>query len=282
MITLLDVFDEQFKHVKFDSKLAKALYGYQIAYINSSREYLEFFGSNLLGVHVIRFKDSDVTKFFDLLDIDLYDLSKEIKKVTAINQEFKISSDVFNLTCMYLIHRFMTTPVLTEDQRRRAYYDCAILYFIRCIAAILSARFKYPADPKLAQAAYANLSYKYLIKKLGSWHKVLDYRATDFISETGIHFNDLKEFRDDAIVYAINDSANRISDIIKGYYNELMKVHVGGNKIGVSSSTFLDLEGEKVTKEKTMAVEVYAIYLNSIMSDKHSFIKDELFLLKVL
>jgi hypothetical protein len=69
MITLLDVFDEQFKHVKFDAKLAKAIYTYQISYINSSREYLEFFGSNLLGVHVIRFKDSDVTKFFDVLDI---------------------------------------------------------------------------------------------------------------------------------------------------------------------------------------------------------------------
>lgn len=277
MITLLEVFDNHFNHVKFDAKLAKSIYSYHVNYMNSNREYLEFFGSNLLGVHVIRFKDSDVSKLFDILDIDYFELTTAIKKVKAIDQDRKVSSDTLNITCMYLMHRFMSSPLLSETARYRACYDVAVIFYMRCLAAILSAWVRYPADPKTAQAAYANLSYKFLIKRLGSWHKVIDYRAKDLSSKSGIHHKTLLELKDDyAVVYAINDSAGRIQDIVKGYYRELVKVNDTGSKIGTTSSTMIDVEGEEVTKEKVGSVETYISYLSSIITDEHSFIKEEL------
>jgi hypothetical protein len=123
-VTLADVFDEHFKHVKFDSKLARNIYLYQIGYINRNREHLEFFGSNLLGVHVVRFKDSDVLKLFEeVLDVDFLSLSDDLKKVSSINQDYKVSSDVLNLTSMYLIHRFLTSSLIVDAARKRAAYD---------------------------------------------------------------------------------------------------------------------------------------------------------------
>lgn len=277
-VTLAQVFDEHFNKVKFDSKLAKAIYQYQIGYINRNREHLEFFGSNLLGVHVVRFKDSDVLKLFEeVLDIDFLRLTEDIKNVEEIHQEWKISSDVFNLATIYLIHRFLTSSILNDEQRKRAAYDCALLFFYRCIAALLSYYFRYPSDPKIAQMAYANLSNKFLIKKLGSWHKVMDYRANDFIDKESIHYKKLITFNDDvAIIYAINDGQGRIRDLIKNYYAEFKKVHTEGGSIATTSSTFLDAEGEETLKEKTKSVESYVSYISNIIIDKNSFVDTEL------
>lgn len=277
-VYLADVFDEYFKNFKFDNKLARGLYLYQIGYINRNREHLEFFGGNLLGVQVVRFKDSDVLKLYEeVLDIDYLQLSKDISKVTTINHDYKVSSDVLNLTCMYLIHKFLTSKVINDKDKQRAAYDCALIFFYRCTAALLSYYFRYPSDPKIAQLAYANLSNKYLIKKLGSWHKVMDYRANDLINKESIHYKKLLTFNDDAAtVYAINDAQGRIRDLIKNYYAEFAKVHVDGKSISTTSSTFLDAEGEETIKEKTKSVESYISYIRNTLIDKNSFINDEL------
>ena len=56
-LTLLEAFTELFGHIKFDEALAKGLYNYQVGYVTQNREHMEFFGGNLLGVNIVRFKD---------------------------------------------------------------------------------------------------------------------------------------------------------------------------------------------------------------------------------
>lgn len=278
MITLFEVFEEAFKNVKIDSKLCEAIYKFQVWYATKNEDHLNFFGGNLLGVQVIRFKDSDLAKFYDeVLRIDYFDLSEQVRKVTTINHTFKVSSDVFNLTCMYLIHRFLTEAKLPETKRINAAKDCGLLFFYRCVAAILSAWFRYPTDPAIAQAAYARLSNKFLIKKLGSWDKVMLYRTNELINKNNIHYNALVKFNDDSkIVYCINDSQGRIKDLLKNYMIEFKKVHSQGESISSTSSTYLDAEGEETVKEKIKSVESNITYIKNILHDKHSFIKDDL------
>jgi len=277
-VSLKQLLDEAFKDVKFDVKLAKAINSYQLNYVNRNQEHLEFFGSNLLGVHVIRFKDSDVMRLFDdVLKVDYYDITDNVKDVKEISQDHKVSSDTFNIICMYLIHRFLTSPIINDVQRKRAAFDCGLVFFYRCIAAIMSAWFRYPTDPKIAQAAYAKLSNKYLIKKLGSWMKVMEYRSEDLINKNNLHYKNLVSFKDTfTIVYAINDSQGRIRDLLKNYTAEFMKVHQDGSSINTTSSVFTDAEGEETVKEKTKSTEAYVTYLKTTVIDKHTFIKDDL------
>jgi hypothetical protein len=276
-MTLDQVYSAAFKHLKFDGKLAKKLYACQIQYVNASRDHLEFFGSNLLGVHVVRFKDSDVARIFDALDVDLMHLTEQIRHVKDINQAYKVSSDTFNITMMYLIHRFLTSPVINDTQRHRAAYDCALLFFYRCMAALLSYYFRYPADPKVAQMAYAQLSQKFLIKQLGSWHRVMDYRAEELISADSIHLKALVGWNNDlGIVYAMNDSQGRIRDLIKNYYVVFDRVNRSGERIQSTSSTIIDVEGEETLREKTKSVEAYVGYIQSIVPERNSFIKHDL------
>lgn len=278
IVTLKEVFDKHFVKVKFDNRLAKELYKFQIGYVNANTEHIEFFGGNLLGVQVVRFKDSDLNRFFnDVLNVDYLVLSKDLESVSAVNQDFKISSDVFNLTCMYLIYKFLTSNLLDEKMKYRGAYDVSVIFFYRCLAALISYNFKYPADPKIAQKAYANLNQKYLIKKLGTWFKVVDYRATELLSKDSIHLGNFKKFNDDyATIYAINDSQGRIRDLIKNYYAEFKRVHTDGEGIGTTSGTYMDVDGEETIKEKTKSVETYVNYIRNTIIDKRSFVNDSL------
>lgn len=278
-MTLRDVFDKFFKHVKFNKVLGNKLYRYQLAYLSSNKEHLEFFGGNLIGVNTVWFKDSDIIRLFEeVLDVDYIELAKEIRKLTTINHNFKISSDVFNLTMMYCVHRFITTPDISSDKdRERAMYECCLLFFYRTIAALMSDYFRYPADKKEAIAAYGNLSRKNLIKQFGSWHKLMDYRANDLSSKNGIHYNTLKAFDNDTgIVYVINDSQGRIRGVVKIYYAELVKVHNNKESINVLSSTYLDNDNQEKIREKTDSVDWKIVFIKNTIRDKHSFIKDDL------
>lgn len=188
MITLKEVLDDQFKDVVFDKRLMDAIYRYQVEFLNRNSEHLAFFGSNLIGVHAIRFRVADTLKFYkDVVDVDYLELERALKKVTTISQEFKIISDAFNLTMMYMVHRLATSPKLTDTQKKRAIYDMALVFFYRCIAVRQSDYFHFPADPKIAQAAYAKLSNKFLIKKVGTWRAVMEYRAKELVDPKGLH-----------------------------------------------------------------------------------------------
>lgn len=276
--TILKVFDEHFSHLNFDAKLAKAIYRHQIGYVNESREHLEFFGSNLLGVHVLRYRTSRVNALFnDILQVDMDKLKEDLHNLRIIEPSHKVASDTFNLTIMYLIHRFTGAQRLSASNRRRASYDCALLFFYRTISAIQNSYFPYPTDPKIAQAAYANLSEKYLIKRLGTWNKVMDYRANALLDRKSPHSKTFTRFNNDlAVLYAVTDSQGRIRELVKNYCAEFYKVHEDGESIGTTSTTSQDVDGEKTIRDSIKAPEQMVNYTRSIVLDKRSFIKDDL------
>lgn len=278
MKNLYEAFQKNFAHVKFDSKLADRLYKFQIGYINQNSEHLQFFGGNLLGVHVVRFKDSDLRRFYEeALNVNLVELTEDIRSVETIDHSFKVGADIMNLTCMYLIHGFLRSNLINETKKKRATYDVAVIFCCRCLAALFSHYFKYPADPHVAQMTYANLSNKYLIKKLGSWHAVVDYRSEEMVGKDSIHIKNLKNFSDDnTIVYAISDSQGRFRDMIKNYYAEFMLVRESGDRINTTGGTFFDADGEETLKDKTKSVESDVQYMLQILSDRNSFIKPDL------
>lgn len=276
--TVRGALDKHFEDVKIDAALAKKVYQYQVGYLNTSREYLEFFSSNLLGVYVIRFSDAQVQRFYtQVLGIDFLALKEDIRKADTIDHTFKISGDIFNLTLTYLIHRALTATNMGQKARERLAYDTALVFFYRCMAAITSDWFTYPADPKIAQAAYANLSYKFLIKRLGSWHKVMDYRAKDLTSKEGLHYDRLINLEsDEDLVRVINDSQGRIKDLILNYYSEFAKVHAQGDKVAVTSATIIDADGEEVLRERTRNVDAMIATIKEALTDPNSLVKQDL------
>lgn len=131
--TLKEAFDDIFDGIKFDEALAKSLYKFRVNYMSANKDHMEFFGGNLLGVNIVRFKDSDVNNFFALFDLEYKEVVDQVRRVTTIDHSFKVGSDVFNLTVIYVIHRFLNSPV-NQITRQKACYDTAMIFFCRCCA----------------------------------------------------------------------------------------------------------------------------------------------------
>lgn len=275
--TLKEAFDDIFDGIKFDEALAKSLYKFRVNYMSANKDHMEFFGGNLLGVNIVRFKDSDVNNFFALFDLEYKEVVDQVRRVTTIDHSFKVGSDVFNLTVIYVIHRFLNSPV-NQNTRQKACYDTAMIFFCRCCAALICANFTYPADPKVAQLAYANLSQKYLIKRLGSWNKVLDYRTLALLDKKeSPHTRTLQFFDEDPkIQYVISDSQGRIREMFKGYYSEFMIVHQQGDSLTIQKSFVTGAEGEDVLREKTMGPENYIYFIREIIPDRDTFIRGDI------
>ena len=272
------VFDEICSHLKFDAKLAKRFSDYVISFVNKNEDSMTFFGSGLMGVQIVRFTQQDKDKWFnDVLEADDILLEEKILDLPKINQDFHVSSDLFNLSVVWVIHSFLNSPLLNEKQKNQAMLDAAMALNIKYLTSLLYQYFKYPADPQIAAAAYAQLSYKYAIKQYGSWYATLVARCEDFLSEGSIHYQTLKKFNDDGkIVYMLNDTQGRIRDMVKNLFGELIKVKTQGIKIKSTSTLTLDNEGEQIVKDKTKNLLGYTRYMQSIISDRDSFIKTEL------
>lgn len=274
---ILAILDDSLANVKINDALGKRLYHFQIGYVNTSREYVEFFGSNLLGVHVIRFRDADVLRFFnEVLEIDYDQVETRVRAVDTVINTYKIGGDILNLTLMYLISKILRDKTISDRGRAHAAHNAALIFFYRAMAATLSAWFKYPADPKISQAAYRNLSYKFLIKKYGSWHKVMDYRAENLISKAGVSYQKLMKLgNDEDLVKVINEGANAIRDMLLNYYVEFKKVLDQGEGIGVTQATGLDVEGKEVVRDRINNVEKSVALAKQYLTDPNAFIRDE-------
>lgn len=276
--SLAEVFDRHFEHVKFNEALARKIFDYQNFVANKNQEHTLFFGSNLLGVYVVRLIPRDVMRFFtDYIRVDYANLERDIRKLTTIYHENSISGDILNLTLMYLIHRFYTTPIMPDKKRLRACFDVALIFCFRTVIALTNNYFSWPADPKVAQAAYAALSNQNLIKKLGSWRKLCEYRAEAMVDPKGLNYDRLVLFNDDIVVTSvIQDSQGRFKSVFSIYYDKFDEIHSSGESIGVTSSTIVDVDGDVVLREKTKGVEPLINYARSVMNDPFGLIKSDL------
>lgn len=267
MRTLAEVFGEHFDHLTFDKALATKLYKFQLDYLNSSRDYLDFYSTNMLGVHRVRFKVSDVRRYMlEVLEVDMDQLNKDLDDVPSVMKINSVTSDIFNLTSIYLIHRFMNSNLLNEKDKHRACYDIASLFFMRCFAALISSYFTYQSEERIVKVAYSNLSGNSLIKKLGNWYKVVDYRVNNLLDKNGIHYKTIKTLLEDRVAYVIGDSRDRIKDIIINYYREIVKVRDAGDTIGVLSSLAANAEGEIALVDRSNRVEQKTIEIVNLIN----------------
>lgn len=271
------VFERHCGHMKFDAHLAKKVNTFQVKFANKNEDHMAFFGGNLTGVHIVRFTTADTDAWFtDILEVDELSLEEDLHALPGINPEFSVSSNVFNHSCCWMIHKFLTSPLINDKVKHQAMIDCGLVLYYKHLTSLLFRYFKHPANPQTAAATYAQLSYKFELKQHGSWYATLVSRCEKLIEPGSLHYNTLKKYDDDlAIVYLLNDSQGRIREALKNIYSIFMEVHSKGTKIKVVSN-MAEYEGEETLKDNTKGLSNYTRYLHSIISDEHTFIKDEL------
>lgn len=271
------VFEDECKNLLIDVKLVKKLVEYYQLFVNKNEDHIRFFGGNLLGVQIVRFTDADRNRWFDeIMEVVDGPLEERLLALPNINAEFHVSSDTMNLSCAWLAHAISISPKLNDAQKHEGMVHVFLILQIRFFTSRYFRHFRYPADKAVAEATYAQLSYKYAIKVYGSWAALFLARSEEIISHTSIHYKTIVELKDDLrIVYMLNDIQGRIRDMLKNIYDVFINTHKQGIKIS-STSLVIAHDGEEILKDKTKNLAAYGRYLCSIVTDRNSFMREEL------
>lgn len=273
---LKKMFDTYASYVEIDQALADRINNFQISFVNKNEDHMAFFGGNLTGVQVVRFTVDDLNRMYsDVFMIDDIEIEEKLHALPVIHVERIVSSDVFAHICMWMIHKVMTSK-LNKKTIERTIQSLNLIILYKFLTSLLFNYFRFPADPQIAAATYAQLSNKFAIKQHGSWSALLENRTKDLCSESGLHYKTLYNYMDDsAILYAITDTQSRIRDMLKNIYSEFMKTYERGNRIRTSTNSF-EYEGEQILKDKTKNLGSYVNYIYSILPEQSTFVKDEI------
>ena len=271
------VFEDETGGLDFNAKLAKRVREYVQQFVTKNQDHIEFFGGKLLGVQVVRFTDTDRNRWFhEILEVDEGPLEDRLLNLKAIEKEYFVSSDTMNLSCVWMCHKFLTSKQLGEKERKAAARDALMIMHFKFMTSLLAHYFKYPAERGLAEATYDELSKKFTIKNVDSWYNWFEQRCDSIIEEDGIHHHTLRNFQDDLeIVKLLNDTQGRVRDVMKNIYEVMMNLHQRGIRVG-STSRVLSHDGVEILKDISKAQASYGRYLNSVISDRNSFIRPEL------
>lgn len=275
-----ELFDGQCSHVTVNESLCKTIEMQQVGFVCKNKDHIDFFGGNLLGVQRVRFTDTDRIKWFeDVIQMDEQTLKDFINRLPDIDKTHKVSSDTFNLSCVWMMHKVYIagskraiSPALAE----KTLVCIGLMLLYRFFTSRLSRHFKYLTDEPTALATYNRLTNKFDIKRLGSWQAVFHDRATNLTGATGLHHKVLEKMDNDKqVVYLLNDTQNRIRAMLKKIYGEFLDVHSQGIKV-YSTSANVEYDGEVMFKDKSETLTQYGRYLNEVATDRNAFIKIEL------
>lgn len=271
-----EVFRGEVPDLQFDQNFAETLHAYKQHFINRNREHAAFFGSNLLGVYVVRFLDSDRDNWFDhVLKADEELLRERLHALPSINPEWHISSNTMNLSCAWVLHE-IAHSAMPAAMKKQAMLDTAFILQFKFVTSILFRFFPNPADRAVAEATYAALNLKFILKEQGSWLGLLNYRSEEIISTRSPHYNAINRMDNDKQVI---DMLNAIHGALKGFIKNMRgvmeRIRLTGGKL-TSTSAIAGVNGEEILKDKTHGPATYTNYLKSILSDKSSFIREDL------
>lgn len=275
--TIKDVFDEHCDGLKINRRFVKEIHRLQLGFVNRSDDHVHFFGSGLLGVYPVRYRTSDKETWLnDLLEVEESDLVEDIKKLDSIDPTWVRATDPVNLSTVWLLHQIHNSTTLSPREKDTALVDLMLVLQYKFISSIMAHFFPYPADEEVAMATYAALNRKFDIKVYGSWGSLLQARAKSIVSADSIHHSTFVKMDDDAaIVYMVGDIQARLREIVKKMSKMFYLVRDNNTRIS-STSAVAEMDGAIGVKDKTRDYTSYSRYTHSIISDRNTFIRQEL------
>lgn len=272
-----DIFDGLVDDLVINQRWVSTLRRYVYGFATKDNDHTEFFGSPYLGTHRILFKTSDrVTFFRDIIDVDEVRLRDELIKTKWINKDFKVSSEAFNLSIIYLMHRVYISD-LPKNVKEDALINLVMLFHYRIMTSIMNHYFGYLVKPSVAITAYNKLSLKFDIKKYGSWTDLFKARGEFIIdARTGIHYEAFTKMDNDKkIVYMVNDMESRLKGVINDYTKVLYEIKDSVDLVETDSGLAL-LDGELNIKDVQKRETKYKNYISNVLMSTNSFYKQEL------
>ena len=271
-----DTMEKYYSKIIIDDEFLSRVINTRIAWINKNSDYSEFLGSNYIGVYNVVYSEEDEAIFFnDLLEVDQTLLKEDINNTKGIDKSFQVTSNPFYLTCVYFMHKTYKSK-LPNDKKVLLIKNFYYFFAYKVITSIFShffAKYK-PTEPQM-RMVIERMSNKFLLKRLGSWNEVLEYKAGSVLP-SGLHYQRLLKINSDNIVRVVSSLQVELKDMIKNVYSLLMEVIEDNEAIKSASNSFIDESGNEKLQDITYNPEKYPIYLKSIVGIPNDFINYDL------
>lgn len=274
---ILPIMKKHCDHIVLSQGLNKKLADFVKWFINVNDDHVGFFGSNLTGVHRIRFTSDARNQLTEnIFVIDDIQIRKDIRAIPHIGDTWVRGTDGLNLTLMYLVHALNNDTKLSSSIRYKMQVNLLLIYQYKVLSSIFVHYFRYQVKPEIGLAVYQNLSGKYLIKKYGTWQALLEARCQDILVADSTHRKTIKTFKpDDKVQYLITDPQTRLKSMIQNIYAVTLDIIENNQGIG-QLSDHIELDGELKVRDIERKQTDYLIYLKKVAVNRNEFIKEDL------
>ena len=261
------------KGLKVDKHLAKSVRRWCTGIFNKNEDSVAFLGGNLLGVHNPKFIPAFSADLYNILGIDDLELRDDLRSLDCIEVKFKITSDTFNHTLVWLMHLFATSKMSKKDSTDTANL-LGMMLFYKYTTSLVYGYLRYGVSESVAVATYAALTYNSHIRKYGSYGKLFEVYGEAIF--TGIHQKTMVTYSDsDKVLYVISNTQTKIRLLVRKVVETFYEIHESDGGVTVAANTFQGEDG-LVLKDVTTDNSKYTTYISTIIADKHDFIKPEL------
>lgn len=279
-LTVREVLDKHFVDVKFDKALCQRIIDYTVRLMNRDADHSAFFGGVLMGVNEIRFYDNDRELWFDdVIQVDDDLLQADFYKAEGIDPKHIVASDCFNHLPGYISMRLFKETSIPLNIRHQAMVHAFMALHFKYITSLLVRRFKYPARRDVAEATFAELSYKFDIKAIGSWGALIRQRSEGIVAPDSIYHSFMQD-RSDSYEYwsrrVVTDTQTRIRELIKKYYDMYLTTLARGSRIVSTSDIMIDGDGEMALRDRVNGYSTYLRYMHTTVQHPDNFIKQPL------
>jgi len=273
------VFTDYLKHITFDRKFAQKVMEHVYAFETKSEDNIKFLGSNLVGVYKFRYAPSIDDRLWieEILGVDDWSaLVDDYHDQREVNPGWEVTGSALNMSYVYLAHRFLTNPKLSDKDKQYASQAVWRMMHNKFLSSLMSRSYKYAAQESVAMALYESLSKKSLLKKYHTWGGVINHRAEVMSSKACVHHKAFMDFApDDRILYAVADTQTRIRKLvvkINILYHDLLKKETRV----MSQSSYVSREGEITIREYVDDSDTLVRLMDRVIADPIDLVKDDL------
>lgn len=263
--------------VKVDNALAQRLNRFVNNFINKDEDHINFFGSNLTGVHSIYFTTLDKNELMiDVIgNVNDGAIRREIKALPYVGSTWVVATEPVTVVCIYLAYRFYNST-LPQKVKEQAMMDCAMIVHFKFITSLMNHYFQYNIPMATALASYSALSRKFTLKDEGTWYKTLRRRCEDFLFNQDSWHEQIHTFEpDEELIKMFSDLQVRMRSMVKNIAEVTYRLHSAGVGVDSESSTIETDEGLKVRDVQRLH-SVYKDYLMATVVEPRALIKSEL------
>ena len=162
--------------------------------------------SQLLGVYTFVFTEADRTGLFHVVELEEPDVKAIIKECSKAHYpppivlSRKVTSDPFNLLCMYLLYKAHVDLKKERIMVEQFCLDVAKYFYYKMLASLINHYFPHKADEHVMLAVVANMNRRWDIVQYGTWKKSIEERCRIMCSidpKINIHAKTLLTFGPD-------------------------------------------------------------------------------------